>query len=216
MNITFVTSFSEKYYNKTAKYSVETWKHLQGRKIAIADNGFDPDLPGIEVINTNTIIDSRDQYWKATGKKHKFWLKGMCFAWACENVVTDYIVWLDSDVKIFKPVDFEKFKPTDDIIATMISADLSHAETGFVFINRKHPEFKKWLDEYKAGWYNGLIDQVPRPWDGHIFYYTIKDYPHRNLANNTERHPQGFEDTDLLEYMFHYSGKDRKHLISKE
>jgi hypothetical protein len=95
----------------------------------------------------------------------------------------------------------------------MLSANLSHAETGFVFLNRKHPDFKKWLNEYKSAWYNGLIDKVPRPWDGYIFYETIKDYPHINLSKNTMKGPQGFDDTELLEYMFHYSGKHRKDMI---
>lgn len=215
MDITFVTSFSEAYYEQTARYSLETWNFLNGRKIVIADDGFNPILDGIEVVDSRKIYDPNDIYWQHRGKKHKFWRKGMCFAWAAKNVTSKYLVWLDSDVKIFKPVDFEKFKPAEDILATMISADLSHAETGFVFLNREHTDFPKWINEYQDGWYNGLIEKVPRPWDGHIFYETIKKYPHINLAKNTERDPQGFEDTDLLEYMFHYSGKNRKHLIKE-
>ena len=211
--ITFVTSFSERYYEAIAQYSLPTWSLLEGRKIAMIDRGFSPALGDIEVINSDIAFDPADPYFNTTGKKLKFWRKGMCFAWAAKNVTTDYLVWLDSDVKIFSSPDFEKFKPNSDTLATMISADHRHAETGFVFLNRKHKDFEKWINEYQNGWYNGLIDKLPRPWDGHMFYETIKTYPHVNLAKHTERDPQGFEDTDLLEYMFHYSGKHRKEMI---
>lgn len=211
--ITFVTSFSQRYYEEVAQYSLPTWKFLLGRKIVLVDGNFNPKLENIEIINSDIAFNKDDPYFQTTGKKFKFWRKGMCFAWAAENIDSDYIVWLDSDVKLFKEPDFEKFKPNENVLATMISADLSHAETGFVFLNKKHPDFKKWLAEYKTGWYNGLIDKIPRPWDGYMFYETIKNYPHINLAKNTVKGPQGFEDTDLLEYMFHYSGKHRKNMI---
>lgn len=213
--ITVVTSFSERYYDNVAQYSMPSWKYIEGRKIALVDKGFCPQLENIEVVNSDIAFDPKDPYFQTTGKKLKFWRKGMCFAWAAANVKTDYLLWLDSDVKLHKEFNFDQFRPDDNTLATMISADRSHAETGFVFLNRKHPQFNKWLSEYKNGWYNGLIDQVPAPWDGYIFWATIKDYPHRNLAKDTVKGPQGFEDTDLLEYMFHYSGKGRKHLIKE-
>jgi hypothetical protein len=213
MNVTYVTSFSEKYFNSTAQYSLPSWKHFKGDKIAMVDGTFSPAFTDIKIISSDVAFDKNDIYFQTTGKKLKFWRKGMCFAWAAKNIKTDYLVWIDSDVKAYKDFDFEKFKPDDSILATMISANKSHAETGFVIMNRKHPSFENWLYEYKNGWYNGLIDQVPAPWDGYIFWETIKNYPHINLAKNTIKGPQGFEDTDLLEFMFHYSGKGRKHLI---
>lgn len=213
MNITYATSFSERYYNSTAQYSLPSWKHFNGQKIAMIDGQFSPQLDGITVVSSDLAFDPADQYFQTTGKKLKFWRKGMCFAWLLQTIDSDYTVWIDSDVKAHKDFDFEKFKPDSNTLATMISANRSHAETGFVIINRRHPQFEQWLSEYKNGWYNGLIDTVPAPWDGYIFWATIKDYPHVNLAKDTMKGPQGFEDTELLEYMFHYSGKGRKHLI---
>jgi len=211
--ITFVTSLSEKYYNAVGQHSLPSWKYLNGKKLVLMDGNFKPDLGDIKIIGSDVAFDKDDYYFQETGKKHKFWRKGMCVAWAAANVDTDYMVWLDSDVKIFKEFNAKQFMPPSNNIVTMLSANLSHAETGFVFLNRKHPDFKKWLNEYKSAWYNGLIDKVPRPWDGYIFYETIKDYPHINLSKNTMKGPQGFDDTELLEYMFHYSGKHRKDMI---
>lgn len=106
--ITFVTSFSERYYNSVAQYSLPSWKFLQGKKIALIDDKFSPILEDIKIVSGDMVFEPNDSYFQTTGKKLKFWRKGMCFAWAAKHVDTDYMIWLDSDVKIFKEPNFEK------------------------------------------------------------------------------------------------------------
>jgi hypothetical protein len=212
MNTTVVTSFSEPYYRSVSRYGLSTWTKLNEYKLAVSDSGFDPNLPGLSIIDGKNVYDPKDQYWEIGGKKHKFWKKGMSFAFLATTISTDYMLWLDGDVVINKPFDLNLFRPLETELATLICSDNEHAETGFVFINRKHPDFTKWIDEYRSAWYNDIIDTVRHPWDGYVFYETIKKYSHRNLSSFKIRKPQGFEETPLLDYMFHFSGK-RKNLI---
>lgn len=216
-NITIVTSFSEKYYEKVGQYTLPTWSKLSGKKLVLSDRGFVPSgYTDIEFVDSSVAFLPNDPYLLSSGKKLKFWRKGMCVAWAARNVTTDYMLWLDSDVKVFSDLPYERVLPGDDILSTLICADNRHAETGFVLINRKHPEFENWVKSYRNAWYDGTIETLYAPWDGFVYWETMRNRPHINLAQKTDRGAQGFEDTMLTEFMFHYSGKGRKHLVKGE
>lgn len=212
-DVTWVTSFSKLYYDSVAKYNLDGWSLLEGKKIALVDDMPDLRIKGIEVINANSAYPANDEYWSIKGKKHKFWRKGKCFIWALKNLSSRYVIWLDSDVKIFSAPDLSRFMPTEDQVGTLICGNLKQAESGFVIIDRHHPLFESWLKVYEEGWYNGIIDTLHRPWDNDMLWYAVKNLPHRNLSKSVKSSPQGFEDTDLLDYMFHFSGKSRKALV---
>jgi hypothetical protein len=212
-NITWVTSFNKIYYENVAKYNLPGWKLLSGRKIALVDDMSDFKYQDIKIIDSSPAYPKKDIYWNITGKKHKFWKKGKCFIWALKNVDTRYLIWLDSDVKVNKTPDLSRFWPKDGDVASIICGNLKQAESGFVIIDREHSLFKNWLTVYEEAWYNGIIDTLHRPWDNDVLWYAIKDLPHRNLSKSVQKSPQGFEDTDLLDYMYHYSGKRQKELV---
>ena len=213
-NITIVTSFSERYYESVGQYTLPTWSNLSGRKIVLSDDYFVPSgFADIEFVPSDIAYLPNDPYLDSRGKKLKFWRKGMCVAWAAKNVQTDYMLWLDSDVKVYADLPYESLLPDEHTLATLICADNLHAETGFLLVNRKHPEFEQWIRSYRNAWYDGTIETLYAPWDGFVCWETIKNRPHVNLARKTDRGAQGFEDTPLTEYMFHFSGKGRKHLV---
>lgn len=216
-NLTIVTSFSERYYNAVGQYTLPTWSHLNAKKIVLCDRDFVPEgYSDIEFISSSVAYLPNDPYLNSKGKKLKFWRKGMCVAWAAKNVTTDYMLWLDSDVKVFADLPYDQLLPDENTLSTLICADNLHAETGFVLINRTHPEFEKWVKEYRNAWYDGTIETLYAPWDGFVYWETMKNRPHVNLARKTNRSAQGFEDTMLTEFMFHYSGAGRKHLVKGE
>lgn len=213
-DITWITSFNSIYYENVAKYNLPTWDYLEGNKVLMVD-----DMPGFTYKGT-TVINSApayppktDIYYQISGKKHKFWKKGKCFIWALRNIKTRYLIWLDSDVKVNATPDLARFMPEEGQVASVICGNLVQAESGFVIIDRHHELFDSWLKVYEEAWYNGIVDTLHRPWDNDILWYAIKNLPHKNLSKSVQRSPQGFEDTDLLDYMFHYSGKGRKHLV---
>ena len=146
-------------------------------------------------------------------KKGKFWRKGRCFLWAIRNSTTRYVIWLDSDVKVLSPIDLSRFWPKDGDVVSLICGNLKQAESGFVIVDTHHPLFDQWTNEYEQCWYNGIVDTLHRPWDNDVLWYVCKKLPHRNLSKSVLKSPQGFEDTDLLDYMYHYYGKRQKDLI---
>ena len=212
-DITWMTSFNNVYFDSVAKYSLPTWQHLHECKIAMVENmpGFQYD--DIEIIDAAVAYPRDDMHWNISGKKHKFWKKGRCFLWALRNVSTRYLIWLDSDVKVFSAPDLDRFMPGAHQVGTIICGNLRQAESGFVIIDRQHPLFDSWTQVYDEAWYNGIVDTLHRPWDNDVLWYAVKDLPHRNLSKSVLKSPQGFEDTDLLDYMYHYSGKRQKELV---
>lgn len=210
----WITSFNSTYHESVAQYNLPTWKHLQGDKIAIVDNMPDLKLDGIQVMDSKPCYPgSDDPHWQISGKKHKFWKKGRCFLWAIRNLPYRYVVWLDSDVRVNSSPDLSRFMPTQDQVVTLICGNLKQAESGFVIVDTEHPLFDSWTEKYEQAWYNGIVDTLHRPWDNDVLWYAVKDLPHRNLSKSVQKSPQGFEDTDLLDYMYHYSGKRQKDLI---
>ncbi len=215
--ITWVTSFGKIYWEGVAQYNLPTWKYLKGRKIAIVDNNMRlDDFPDIEVWDSEPAYPKNDKYLdkkEVGGKISKFWKKGKCFVHALRKVESRYVIWLDSDVKVFSEPDLSRFMPEEGQLGSIICGNLIQAESGFVIIDRHHKDFESWLKSYEDGWYNGLIWTLHRPWDNDVLWATIKNLPHKNLSKSVKKSPQGFEDTDLLDYMFHYSGKARKEQV---
>jgi hypothetical protein len=212
---TWVTSFGPSYYESVARYNLPGWSLLEGRKVAIVDDWLDFTWPGIETQDSSPAYPSiSDPHWALGGtKKGKFWKKGRCFLWALRNFDTRYVIWLDSDVRINSTPDLSRFIPREGEVASIICGNLKQAESGFVIVDRQHSLFESWTQVYEQAWYNGVVDTLHRPWDNDVLWYAVKDLPHRNLSKSVRKSPQGFEDTDLLDYMFHYSGKRQKDLI---
>lgn len=214
-DITWLTSFNSIYYESVAKYNLPGWKLLEGKKLIMIDDPSKINLKNIdaEIVDATVAYPKDDPYWQISGKKHKFWKKGKCFLWALRNIDTRYLIWLDSDVKINKAPDLSRFWPNEGDVGSIICGNLKQAESGFVIIDRLHPLFDSWVKKYEEAWYNGIIDTLHRPWDNDVLWYAVKDLPHRNLSKSVKSSPQGFEDTDLLDYMYHYSGKRQKELV---
>lgn len=214
-NITWVTSFGPSYYEDVAKHNLPGWSLLDGKKIALVDNMPAFEYKDFEIIDAAQCYPNNDPLLNAKGKKGKFWKKGRCFLWALRNATTRYVIWLDSDVKILSKPNLARFWPTEEQVASIICGNLIQAESGFVIIDTQHKLFKSWTEKYEQAWYNGIVDTLHRPWDNDVLWYAVKDLPHKNLSKSVKKSPQGFEDTDLLDYFFHYSGKGRKHLVKE-
>ena len=214
-DITWITSFSKVYYEHVAQYNLPTWQHLEGNKVIMVENFPEFKHNDANIVDAQLAYPSKDIHWNISGKKHKFWKKGKCFIWALRNLKTRYIIWLDSDVKVFSTPDLSKFMPEEGQVGTIICGNLKQAESGFVIIDRHHPLLNTWLKEYEEAWYNGIVDTLHRPWDNDVLWYVLKKLPHKNLSKSVQKSPQGFEDTDLLDYMYHYSGKRQKELVKE-
>jgi hypothetical protein len=215
-NITWVTSVGPKYFEEVAKHNWPTWNQfLLGKKIIMADHMPGFKYEGFDIIDSIPAYPEVDVHYSIKGKKHKFWRKGKCFIWAIKNCTSRYLIWLDSDVRVHATPDLTRFMPEEGQTASIICGNLLQAESGFVVVDCKHPLLESWLKVYEEAWYNGIIDTLHKPWDNDVLWYALKELPHKNLSKTIKSRPEGFEDTDLLDYMFHYSGKEGKNLIPR-
>jgi hypothetical protein len=76
-DITWITSFSQLYFDSVAKYNLPGWALLEGNKIAMVDDMPGFTYPGITVIDSAPAYpDKSDPHWAIGGtKKGKFWKK---------------------------------------------------------------------------------------------------------------------------------------------
>jgi hypothetical protein len=93
----------------------------------------------------------------------KFCRKVFAIADAAEDM--DYLIWLDADVEVFKPITKELIKTLigDDAIA-LFQREQMHPECGVIIFNMRHPLVKQGIDRWVALYREGHVFKIPMGW----------------------------------------------------
>ena len=137
----------------------------------------------------------------------------------------DYIVWLDADILVNKPVrleDMQYWMPGPEQICTYLGRkDWNTSETGFLAFNMKHEMAKPFIDAWSDLYVSGKIHEFPELTDAYAFDQVRKAFEEKTgnaeiCRNLTENVPgrDVFDLSALAEYMTHYKGP-RKNELSK-
>ena len=222
--VCWVTAFSSKYYTYVGNISLPTWKLLKEDKFFLCE--MDPD----EVPNYATKIDIRNDLKnfypelqlsidRRAKKAYKFFKKAYCIWYALEKFSNDYdyIIWLDTDAIIQKPIDLTNLLPEDSELFSTIIRGVHGCDSGFIAFNTKHKNFKRFPSEYIEYYTEGKIWNMHNPWDAYILEDFSKREKIKNLYTGIQKDEScGFEETMLWKYINHYWGKSGKNiLISK-
>jgi hypothetical protein len=177
-NITFFTTFNEKYYNRYGKAWLNSLlfvmqnNHNISAKIYCEE--FTPDIhhPKIQYIDFNSTfpnhrgwikeylnLSNHSAYTKDMTIKYSY--KAFVIANAIKSINSDYVIWLDADCQ-FKNADYSKF--ASNLVQTALLAcqvdiidehsPIRHVESGILIFNCEHPDknifAKQFLDNYKV------------------------------------------------------------------
>lgn len=216
--VCWVTSFNEKYFNYVGKLSLPTWVHLPGDKFFLCE--VDP----VTIPNYANKIDIRQNlinFHPATQKDiehkakkaYKFFKKAFSIWYALERFSSkyDYVIWLDTDAIIQKPIDLSGLLPSNDELFSTIIRGVHGCDSGFVAFNTQHQNFQTFPSEYISYYTEGKIWEMHNPWDAYILEDFSKREKIKNLYTGVQDDAScGFEDTLLWEYINHYWGKKGK------
>lgn len=214
----FVTSFTEKYYANIGKITLPTWKILDGDKIFLCE--MDPsilDYPAEKIDIRSAIGSFHPQLQKSISKKqrkaYKFFKKAYCIWYALNTYHKkyDFIIWLDTDCYINKPLNLANILPAEDELFATIIRGINACDSGIVAFNTKFPKFDSFINDYIGYYINGTIWKLNNPWDAYILEDFSKKYKIKNLYNGKPDHNScGFLNTAVEESITHFWGRKRK------
>lgn len=126
----------------------------------------------------------------------------------------DYLVWLDADVMIKKPLDyshFEKWLPKDKVATYLGRKDWDHSECGFMIFNLKNGG-KEFIARLKNMYVTDEVLTLPQWHDSYVFDRIRDEFNSANgkdVFNNLTSGIPGrdvFDDSVLKEFMEHKKG----------
>jgi hypothetical protein len=221
--ICWVTSLNKKYYNYVGKISLPTWKFLEGDKFFLYEGNI------LEIPNYAERIDieqslkdfkplmQKEIEFKSK-KAFKFFKKAFSIWYALEKFSSkyDYVVWLDTDAIVQKPINLKNLLPGEDQLFSTIIRGIHGCDSGFVAFNTNHKNFISFPSEYIEYYTEGKIWKMHNPWDAYILEDFSKKENIKNLYTGKQDNAScGFQDTLLWEYVNHYWGKRGKLNLGK-
>ena len=131
----------------------------------------------------------------------------------------DYVVWLDADTFIFKPmpIGFLANLLQPDTMLTYLGRDTIYPECGFVGYNLKHRETQNFINDWKKLYTTGNIFQLDEWHDSAVFWHLVKIYlEERTVIVNDIGYKKGVEghhvfiNSDLGNYIDHMKGNRKQ------
>jgi hypothetical protein len=221
-DIVWITSISKSLYeNKIYGKCLDSWNLISQKKVLFSEEGLL--LDGFEIIDIDQLIEDTG-FFKKKRKSvvNRFYRKALSISWALKNIESRYIVWLDSDIEILKPLDifpkFEKsyatiFYPWDnDSLSTPNKFYANGVDTGIIIFDKEKLD-KSFADEYINYWHEEKILNLEKEKDTYVIVDMATKYVPSNLMNEYLILPVAsnyFDYTDFSGYFFHYLGKHNK------
>ena len=150
----------------------------------------------------------------------KFSNKVFCIINAVKNSSEyDYVVWLDADTFIFKPmpIGFLANLLQPDTMLTYLGRDTIYPECGFVGYNLKHRETQNFINDWKKLYTTGNIFHLDEWHDSAVFWHLVKIYlEERTVIVNDIGYKKGVEghhvfiNSDLGNYIDHMKGNRKQ------
>lgn len=97
----------------------------------------------------------------------------------------DYVVWLDADTNIFRPMPFEfitKLLPQDTMVTYLgrenpnLNDGGKYPECGFVGYNLKHPEIQNFVSEWERLYTDDTVFKILEWHDSYVFWHLSKKF----------------------------------------
>jgi len=214
-------------------YAEHCWPQTSDSRITVLDLlEVSPDLARFKQQHQNNPVanglvakDTRVPFkdnafkWDAVRFSHKVF----SVIHACQNINTDWIIWLDADTVTFRdiPVQFLDDICDDSAMACYLGRrEKYHSECGWVAYNQRHPDLAEFVQQWRDLYVNGGIFDLREYHDSFVFDVLRKDFQARQgtrfhnlspeLPGKGPGHP--FIASQLGLYMDHMKGGKRKDL----
>lgn len=230
---------NQQYYDHIGRFMLESFLKYAPKHFVLHlyAEGITSELPR----STNLIIYDWNQVckkdWEIFAAKtednsaQKFGKKGWASIHAWENIDAERLIWLDADLLFYKELNEEIIELTlpkkkliglfdQNYLAVEQDKDLSKpsAETGYVILNKQHPNFESFVKEYRRVYeLPEKPDSLHRWWDNQICMlvannfkndvYNLSDLKYEGAKTQTP-----LNHSPIAEYFSHQKGKSKKHM----
>jgi len=157
--------------------------------------------------------------WDAVRFSHKVF----AVIHACQNIDSDWVIWLDADTVTFQTVPEDFLSQVCDTMAMSCylgRREKYHSECGWVAYNRNHPDLDNFINQWRDLYVSGALFDLREFHDSFVFDVLRKDFQARRgthfhnlspeLPGKGPGHP--FIASRLGLYMDHMKGSKRKAL----
>jgi hypothetical protein len=214
-NYRAITSLNQSYYNMIGHKMLETFSNFFPVNISIYSEDMSADVDISKNIELNNFLDDLGES-RARG-----------FAYKAFSIIDsldrdfDRLIYLDADLICFRPmsIDFINNLMSDELVTYIGVTNEkfgSHSDSCFFILNKLHPFFSKFADEYKRVYYSRDIlnsDKFVKPNDSYVLAHCI-NYAEQNGHKCRDLHPERtglspVKETVLGSYLRHFkaSGK---------
>lgn len=218
MNLHFITSISQEYWNLVGKYCIPTWD-LPGR-VTVYVEQTEGDIKWVNQIPFNVeiiTVPKLNTIHKDRKKVLKFWGKSWTQIHAVKNRGLDErIVWIDADVEQITQISSDEFTMNlKEPFAIMNSGDNEDCwESGLVIFNQQCDKLGRSIKRYEASWVDEeTLDSLWRPYDAQVLGYVAGSTGFHNLCLQPCKNIDAFANSRYAEYFKHWINKENKELL---
>jgi hypothetical protein len=227
MKVDVVSTFSPSYYQRVAKFFVESSiKFLQESvKLKLYVDDFDfPKGKNFEILDLEKTVpaladfkkrnaDRPQDDWRhaATVFSHKVY--ATCHA--AKNTDADILIWLDADAEFTNKVDevyLSKFIKKGIDIGYL--GRKRSTETGFIVFDLKSPNTHNFLNEYQKIYDTDKLFEHKEWHDGYIFDRVREELEGKDVLNTQNISPTGTKKSHFNNlhkgYITHHKGDDKE------
>ena len=221
-SVAVVTTFAKDHINIYGKKFVESFKAYCNYPLYIYAEDFTENDIGHKVVDFYTAIPEHKEFKEnieqlksnASTKESNRLRKALRWSYksfstihALENIKTDYIVWIDADVRTLSTIPANLIEHICEKNLLMcypqVLSEGIHIESGFVIFNKRHSNISQVIDHYKNGYYKNQILTIPKPWDG----YWLSSLVYSNLQSECKLVLTPF--SNIRQYFKHDVGKNK-------
>lgn len=221
MNLHFITSISQDYWNNTAKYCIPTWKLPGTITVYIDQKEGDVDWFNEIPFNKRLLhvpnLQLEDEKIDKS-KVNKFWGKSSAQLHAVyTNQEYDRIIWIDADVEQIEDVTEDLFNFEFEEAFALLNTDHSPDswETGIVMFNCHYEKIKIAMNRYYDVWQDkNILNSLWKPYDAEVLGFVAKDRGYFNLCDSPCVNSKAFEHSRFNPYFKHWINKTNKQILS--
>lgn len=231
LNLEIITSFSEEYYQKIGKDSVESWLKFWPTDLKLTcyvEGNFEIiDDPRIKKIDFEVTEYTKFlERGKIGGQERKFAKKAFSFIHSMQTTAADRIVWIDADVISVGNLtrSFVESLLPNNVLSTHMGVTYWEKkdgtpgrwyvpETGFFAVNTRHPKFANFRDEYRRRYLEHDQSNLRRFYDNDVYGYVLEELNTETLdlcRDFTKPYKTPLRHTVLGPYIHHYKAKGAK------
>lgn len=234
-----MTSMHQPYYDHIGRHMIESWQKYWPADIDLylyaEKMNFSSDDPRIVVVDWDSACyGGWHEFSKKTddGNALKFGKKGWASLHGWKNIDAEFIIWLDADLLFSNPINEEVLLKTinKDQLVSLFDTDYQRkepirthwsAESGYVAVNKLHPEFQNFIKRYEEIYrLDKKPDEIVNWWDNETLMLAAKDFlPHiHDLSQyrTTNKTQTPMNHSFLGGYMSHFKGKSKKSRTKEE